>query len=287
MHPLILADKIARNAQRLVDWAALPRRDATAARRLAVTPVALDGPVDVGIDRALRYFEPLPDLEATTFTLLKPLADHGLEPRLGFLDIPFEAYCRRFNDPDLRLFDPDYDPDALSHRDKTGVPPNHPINAVMRRCLYADRTREGEALVRDLAALEDGGMYGTTHIIWGAMLLHRCGMAGVAGLDVLRNRAADGMIRRQRWDRAGDLFAERIVFLQWLGRHDDVSPAWIERLLAAQRPDGGWRRMPSIWPHVSSQHATALGLGALLQYRAWRRGDPALGRLSIWFGGQG
>ena len=69
---------------------------------------------------------------------------------------------------------------------------------------------------------------------------------------------------------AEDLFAERIMMLQWLDRHQLVRPAWILRLLRAQLPDGGWkaRNMPPLGR--SNQHTTIIAMSVLADFRTWR-----------------
>ena len=73
-----------------------------------------------------------------------------------------------------------------------------------------------------------------------------------------------------RTARAEDIFAERIMVLQWLDLHHLVRPAWILRLLGTQRPDGGWqaRNMPPIGE--SNQHTTIVAMAALAEFRAAR-----------------
>jgi hypothetical protein len=70
--------------------------------------------------------------------------------------------------------------------------------------------------------------------------------------------------------RVTDLYLERIPFLLAAGRPDLVKPRWVERILAAQQSDGGWRYTWGGWgPHVlsyadagerSQAHPTGLGM---------------------------
>lgn len=60
-----------------------------------------------------------------------------------------------------------------------------------------------------------------------------------------------------------DLAAEALAMLHYLGARARVAPAWVDRLAAAQRPDGGWPLHPAA-PR-SDPHPTALALWVLLE----------------------
>jgi hypothetical protein len=110
-------------------------------------------------------------------------------------------------------------------------------------------------------------MYGSTHIIVGGLAMKRAGVELDGRVNALMAAEVPCIARANRaTSYAGDLFAERIVVLQWLERHDLVSPAWILRLLRAQQPDGGWkaRNIPPIGR--SNQHTSCLAIGALAQF---------------------
>ncbi len=234
---------------------------------MEAAPAQFEKLLDASATRGLQYFQRLPGLELTSLIALWPAFQDGGEERLRFLVPALQYYRSRFNNPDLRLFEDGYDPVAREAGGLARIPPNHPINVLMERCLYADRMGRDADILADLARLEDRGFYGTTHIVWGCLLLRRFSTIDRARIDALLGSAINSMLRRQKVDVVGDLFAERIAFLQWAGRPDEVDPAWLWRLARAQRPDGGWRRMSSIWPQPSSQHTSCLALAALLQHR--------------------
>jgi hypothetical protein len=254
-------DRAWRVVGRRIDRWAVPRVNA---RLLSPEPQA----VDRAIDRALGWFEVLPGLEFGSITLLKPELDAGLEPRLHFVDYFWRAYAGRFDNPELRLFDPRYRTGAREHAGKVTVGSNHPINDVMLRCVSAPRDGATNALIADIRALEDGGMYGTTHILWAGLLLRFFDAAPDRITDALIDEATGSMLARQHWDHCSDHFAERILFMQWSGQHRLVDPAWITRLLLGQRDDGGWQRHPTMLPTRSIQHTTALALAVLILWRA-------------------
>jgi hypothetical protein len=79
--------------------------------------------------------------------------------------------------------------------------------------------------------------------------------------------------------RLTDLYLQRIVCLLLAGRTDLVRPRWVERVLAAQQTDGGWKYFWYGWDsrifrfrlgqQPTSAHATAQGLWliSLIKYR--------------------
>lgn len=260
---LIMADRGCRVLQRQFDRWWIPRDN----RRLATRTISI-GQLNVAIDRAINWFAVLPGLEFGTITLLKPELDAGMEPKLAFVNHFLGCYASRFDNPELRLFDAKYKTGAEEHRNKQRVGSNHAINDVMFACVNATSETKMGPLFDQLRALEDRGMYGTTHIIWGALVLRHIGAASKADTESLIQRATPVMIARQEWDRCCDHFAERILFLQWTGQHEKIDPAWIHRLLEGQREDGGWQRHPTLLPTRSIQHTTALALAVLIIMRA-------------------
>ncbi len=246
---------------------------------IARSPGDLASRLERAIGRGIAYFAGQSELEPVALVLLGRLLQQGHEPRLAFLRDRLDAYRRRCNDPTLRLLDRGYDPSAPDRLALELTEATDPMERLMVRCMYADRSGEGRRLLGELEALEDGGGYGTTHAAWGALLLREFGAATPAELEPVAARALRQMVRLQQRSLASDLFAERIVMLQWLGHPEAVSPVWMLRLARAQNDDGGWPRRIR-WPReASSQHTSSLALLALVQYchrpvRAGRDGMP-------------
>ncbi len=79
--------------------------------------------------------------------------------------------------------------------------------------------------------------------------------------------------------RVTDLYLQRLAFLLAVGRSDLIRPRWVERALAAQQIDGGWRKSWHGWDRTpyrfsfsnesSSAHPTAQGMwiAYMLKYR--------------------
>src|SRR5262245_14240204 len=188
MHPLLMVDGAIRRARRYADRFCVPLADRRIRRKLDRDPRMLRSEIEQAISRGIRYFELLPGLEITTMIALWPALQSGLEPRLRFLAPALQYYRARFNNPDLRLLDGDYDPKSPAVADLLYVPPNHVINVLMEKCLYADRMGIGAEILDDLARLEDGGFYGTTHIVWGCLLLKRFSGIDESRIDALMDR---------------------------------------------------------------------------------------------------
>jgi hypothetical protein len=64
-----------------------------------------------------------------------------------------------------------------------------------------------------------------------------------------------------------DLFAERQALLLSADRVSEETPLWIDRILAAQEPDGRWRVPPHPYPtKINELHSTLVSLWALDEY---------------------
>ena len=114
----------------------------------------------------------------------------------------------------------------------------HPLDTIMRRCLYADRLGLDEGVLDELASLEDGGGYGTTHAVVGGRLLIQFSNIPKSRIREFMMARAERIAAANRYDRVGDLFAERILMLQWLGR-DDLIAGWLEGT-AGEVATSGW-----------------------------------------------
>lgn len=98
-----------------------------------------------------------------------------------------------------------------------------------------------------------------THQLMGFRFMQRsrCGdpRATEAAVESLQLRIA----RQATWDpRVVDVFMQRVLMLVESGARDAVRPAWVERILDAQRVDGGWS---GVEPLLKLPGGRSLGFG--------------------------
>lgn len=142
------------------------------------------------------------------------------------------------------------------------------VSAVLAGALHCDVAPLGEDELARWDELTDLGGYEATHILlaWFTAAEMGCDDAGVAGAgDRAADRvAADFTARLDAGVTPGDvddLLIEQAAFLERVGRGDVLSPAFVEALVDAQLPDGGWPRTAG--DTASDWHATALAVWAL------------------------
>ena len=138
-----------------------------------------------------------------------------------------------------------------------------------------------------LTEAERADMFSPDKYIWGkrthqlsALLLYRKRGTNTESVEPLINHLCGGIAFEADWDvRVTDLYLQRVAFLLLAGRPDLVKPRWVERILAAQEAEGGWKRSWHGWGpglfalHFNDQrptaHATVQGVWTLymLKYR--------------------
>ena len=133
-------------------------------------------------------------------------------------------------------------------------PAEVPLSEAERASMFSDNLR----------------MYNLTHQLF-AFYFSRKFHGETPELHGLMDRAEQRIATEATYDfRVTDLYLERIAFLLAAGRPDLVKPRWVERVLAAQQSDGGWRYTWGGWgPHLlsyadagerSEAHPTGLGM---------------------------
>ena len=228
--------------------------------------------LDASVVRGADWFAGHLDLTMSALLVLDQAHRQTKNANFAFVDDRISRYRDTYYDPGLRAVDRGYVADE--HRHLPDIIKSRPYQVIELMMIDAANSDYGDAegILRYLQALPDNGSYGSTHMIVGGLLMKRAGVTLGGRVDALIEQEIDAVARANRAQSyAGDLFAERVFVLEWVGRHDLVSPAWALRLLASQRPDGGWRGR-NVPPHgQSNQHTTSLAMAALAQFSAAER----------------
>jgi hypothetical protein len=148
-----------------------------------------------------------------------------------------------------------------------------PFDKVLLRALYCDYGTYGKEDLDILKSVELGdGSYADTHALVALLLVaeQKPELAALARPEIAA-LAPILVAAQDQAERFDDLFAERIVFLYWAGRGDLVKPAWLERTVKAQRPDGAWGSEAGKKPNL---HTTALAILSLLYAAEGRPQQP-------------
>jgi len=269
-----LTTRISRSVEFRVHRATAWIRNDQLDRAFARDPEAALARIDTAIDRGVNWLLPQDDVSMSVLLCAKKTLERTGDQRFTFLHEKAERYRTTYLDPAFIVIDPDYDPDAPEHRDLpdvNGVRPYYPVENLMIDTAWAGRRPQPDIIDR-LKAFHDNGFYGTTHIVVGGILLLENGGAPAVEVRRMMNATIDSIVSANNITaRAEDIFAERVMVLQWLDRHDLIRPAWIMRLVGNQRVDGGWqaRNMPPIGE--SNQHTTIVTLAALAEFLAQHR----------------
>lgn len=134
-----------------------------------------------------------------------------------------------------------------------------------------------------------------THQLMGFRFLQRNGCTFAGNLQVNISSSHATIERQLTWDpRLVDVYIQRVVMLADSGASPRIKPRWLERILAAQLPDGSWPSLQPLLPLGGNNylvfgqnlfgigewqgnlHTTAQGLWlmSLLRYQESHRTEP-------------
>jgi hypothetical protein len=207
--------------------------------------------------------------------MIGDMADLSKNPRLRrIVDLHLETYP---NYPGRRLLDEKAPflpprPDTLAGMDD-----------YQRWFLHACAQSEFPLEDEDRASMLSPTMHrrgSLTHQLLALCILRQRGRSG-ENLDGLVDTLCERVAAEAVWDfRVTDLYLQRVAFLLAAGRPDLVRPRWVERILAWQQENGGWKgSWYSCWgpgvfafrwgPQVPNAHTTVQGVWLLymLEYR--------------------
>ncbi|MFX0540914.1 hypothetical protein ACEWPM_004165 [Roseovarius sp. S4756] len=251
------------------DRIVVPGRNARLNIDFARAPEAVLSRADRRLTGALAWLEPQIDVSTSVLPCASRTHRHTGDERFRFWEQKADHYRKTVRDPALRVVLPKYDPDQTEYAglpDVMDVRPYVAVELLMIDALYADNCPKPDIVPR-LQSFDDEGYYGTTHIVAGGLLLLDNGGAPAGEVHAMMEATIPSIVLRNRTtSRADDIFAERCMVLQWMGRHGLVEPAWIMRSLDDQLHDGGWGA-PNMPPVNESDHRTvAVATAALAEF---------------------
>ena len=202
----------------------------------------------------------------------------------------YSSYERRFlagSHTKRRLWAPLFVPGSkadLRSEDVTDMP------EYMQHWMYAMHCSEELAAVPSIAAQNAVDFCGTSfhylynttctaHQVTGMLFLKKSGCANPAQVDAtiagLRNR----LVNLLTFDaRVVDIYLQRALKLAELGNADLIKPVWLQRILRAQQPDGGWANFEPLVPVGNGRY---IGFGHASSRIGKPRGEENTKGLSI------
>ena len=233
--------------------------------RPPAAPGAATDPVHAAIERARAFLAARP--RDTTGSLLFLDLLHrrfGLEEFAGML----AEYDR------LAAGMPRPAPDVLSSRRLldagTRIEPEllrrlvSKVNRITHPALHAREVPLPGRYANRLARAADAGGYELTHAGLALVWLAEHGRTDVVDEAFVERVARDMAALLQPADGTSDLEIEAATFLHALSRGELVPTAFIDAVLDAQLPDGGWPADPAA-PDEPNDHTSALALWLLLE----------------------
>jgi hypothetical protein len=108
----------------------------------------------------------------------------------------------------------------------------------------------------------------STHQLMGLQLIKRSGCETAHNTTALESALIADIQTQLKWDFVvKDAYIQRVLMLAWVGHTDALKPVWLQRVLAAQQPDGGWLGRPQfpelpLWlqPHAVRRQLASLGV---------------------------
>ena len=132
--------------------------------------------------------------------------------------------------------------------------------------LYCDKLNYSQNNFKKLKSIRDyKGNYGDTHYLMSLLFLESLNCQSSEILTKEKNNVIESIIKAQNKtiQPSIDLFAERIVFLYWAGKKNQIKYDWIKRIIDNQNNDGSWTE---IGAQESDYHITGLSALAIRYY---------------------
>jgi len=140
------------------------------------------------------------------------------------------------------------------------------VDLITYPALYCDTIALPGNYVSMLTAAGASGSYDLTHTLLAALWLGENGCTGVVTPDFVDAVERDVALIATQASPAGDIQIESQAFLYTAGRRDLVDPTFVDRLVNAQLPNGGWS-ISGAASDAANWHPSALALWVLLSAR--------------------
>ncbi len=140
-----------------------------------------------------------------------------------------------------------------------------PVNRITHPALHAREIPLPAKYRGRLQRAAAAGGYELTHVGLALIWLAENGQREVVDEAFVEDVAAAMGALLDPANGVDDLEIESAAFLHGLGRGALVPPAFLEAVVAAQLPDGGWASDPAAQPPTANDHTSALALWLLLE----------------------
>jgi hypothetical protein len=138
-------------------------------------------------------------------------------------------------------------------------------DAVISPALYCDRMALPSDYGRTLRREAERGGYELTHVGLALLWMRDLGCEPPTSQYFAASVVERVAALPNADARIHDMELEAAALVYYLGRGDEIAAGFVDAVLAAQRPDGGWSADSKTRPNTSSPHPTFMALWLLLE----------------------
>lgn len=254
---------------------------------LAAVPLVLPACTGSGVEaahqRALRYFEQVPAADVSWSYLGPHLGRRfGLELALGDgSTLGATGWEGQAEPPTLAPFRRLFRPTARASLEDVEALES-PVDRMLGAALHCDHLGLPDGWRGILEDATEVGGYATTHAALALAWSLENGCMHWVDATSLRHRQVEALVAllaagdelAASDPDAADIWVEALALLYYLDSRERIASAWLDALLALQRPDGGWPEHPG--EPTSSPHTTAFALWVLSEELLEPKGSRAM-----------
>ncbi len=225
--------------------------------------------LEQALERGTRHLATVEYQEPFHYLLSDVAARRYDLPALSELYLRFEEMLDSSPRPDLRVFHRVMRHDAAVTAADLGAIPIG-MDEMTSAALHCDRIPLGPGFAASLEANFFAGEYSLTHVLLALNMMDDNGCESPLGPDFEEDVAAATLaLIDEDHEAVTDLEIEAAAFLAVSGRRHLVPWAFVQGVLDAQMPDGGWK----VDPNDARSHWHASGLGVILLGEMLREGE--------------